>query len=338
MPYRCVQFSAIRQLLAVCFARLRQIGVQCCDDLRAFADRRGDALHRARTHIADGEDAVMAGFQRLCRAAEHRCARNLFRQRDHIAIGEPIGVRRGADEQEKMARSRAWFPRRCCGFASATFSSMPVLALEREDLGFGHHFDIRLRRDAVAPDSATWWLPGFCRARSSRPSRPGSRETPPPAPPNCLRRQAPLPGPRKAALPAARPSNAHMCLRIPAGWRRRDGDIPRRCAITTARAFSVSPLRQIEREPWRSPLCRRLRDLIRDRHFGAEFLRLIISARHQRHAGDAGREAQIILDARRSARLSAKGAAIQHDAAKPFGPAYTAAAKPAGPAPTIATS
>ena len=42
--------------------------------------------------------------------------------------------------------------------------------------------------------------------------------------------------------------------------------------------------------------------LVRDRHLGAELLRLVVGARHQRHAGDAGREAEIVLDARRTRR------------------------------------
>src|SRR3954470_7473477 len=39
-------------------------GVQRRDDLRAFANCAGDALHRARADIANGEYAAHAGFQR----------------------------------------------------------------------------------------------------------------------------------------------------------------------------------------------------------------------------------------------------------------------------------
>ena len=43
-----------------------------------------------------------------------------------------------------------------------------------------------------------------------------------------------------------------------------------------------------------------------------ELVRLVIGACHQRHAADAGRNAEIILDARRRAGLTAGRTAIQH--------------------------
>jgi len=58
--------------------------------------------------------------------------------------------------------------------------------------------------------------------------------------------------------------------------------------------------------------------LIRDRHFRAELLRLIVRTRHQGHAADSGRKAQIILDPRRSAGLSAKRAAVEHENGQSF--------------------
>ena len=54
------------------------------------------------------------------------------------------------------------------------------------------------------------------------------------------------------------------------------------------------------------------RHLERNGDLGAEFLRLIIGARHQRQAGNAGGEAQVILDTRRGPCLAAETAAIQH--------------------------
>src|SRR4029077_18985620 len=47
--------------------RLRRIGeifVDGSDDLRAVADRRGDALDRAGANVADREHAAPAGFER----------------------------------------------------------------------------------------------------------------------------------------------------------------------------------------------------------------------------------------------------------------------------------
>ena len=59
-------------------------------------------------------------------------------------------------------------------------------------------------------------------------------------------------------------------------------------------------------------------DLVRDRHLGAELLRLVEGARHQRHAGDSGRKAHVVLDPRRRARLTAEGAAVEHDDREPL--------------------
>ncbi len=56
----------------------------------------------------------------------------------------------------------------------------------------------------------------------------------------------------------------------------------------------------------------------RDRHLGAELLRLRVGATHQRHAGDAGREAEIVLDPGRGAGLAAEGAAVENQRGKPF--------------------
>ena len=52
---------------------------------------------------------------------------------------------------------------------------------------------------------------------------------------------------------------------------------------------------------------------VRYHQLGAELLRLIIGARHQRPSRDTGGKAEIIFDARGGARLPAEGAAIQHD-------------------------
>ncbi len=58
--------------------------------------------------------------------------------------------------------------------------------------------------------------------------------------------------------------------------------------------------------------------LVGDRHFDAEFLRLIVGARHQRNAADAGWKAEIILDAGRRARLAAERTTVEHQGGKPF--------------------
>src|ERR1700730_4588840 len=57
---------------------------------------------------------------------------------------------------------------------------------------------------------------------------------------------------------------------------------------------------------------------IRDRHLGAELLRLIVSARHQGDAGYPSRKAEIIFDPSRGTGLTAKGAAIEHEDGQSF--------------------
>ena len=52
--------------------------------------------------------------------------------------------------------------------------------------------------------------------------------------------------------------------------------------------------------------------LARNGGLDSELVRLVVGARHQRHAADAGRKAEIILDACRCAGLTAERAAIQH--------------------------
>ena len=60
--------------------------------------------------------------------------------------------------------------------------------------------------------------------------------------------------------------------------------------------------------------------LVRDRHLDPEFLRLVVGARHQGHAADAGWESQVVLDPRRGAGLPAKCAAVEHQHGESFRP------------------
>ena len=84
---------------------------------------------------------------------------------------------------------------------------------------------------------------------------------------------------------------------------------PHRLAVADGEA--VVPAGRIDRIAERH-------DLVRYRHLDAELLRLVVGARHQRHARNAGRKAEIVLDARRRAGLSAEGAAVEHDRRQPF--------------------
>ena len=60
------------------------------------------------------------------------------------------------------------------------------------------------------------------------------------------------------------------------------------------------------------------RGLRRNQDLGSELLRLHERAAGERLAGDAGRKAEVVLDARARARLSAKRPAIEHDDAQAF--------------------
>ncbi len=62
-----------------------------------------------------------------------------------------------------------------------------------------------------------------------------------------------------------------------------------------------------------------VRDLQRNGDLGAEFLRLAERAAGERQARNAGRKAEIVLDARRCPGLAAERALIQHDDRKPLG-------------------
>src|SRR3954463_2364824 len=78
-----------------------EIGVDLRHDGGALADRATDALHRARAHVADRENARHARLQRQ---------RQILRRLDeaavvdrHVAILQPLGARLGAEEEEHVA-------------------------------------------------------------------------------------------------------------------------------------------------------------------------------------------------------------------------------------------
>src|SRR5262249_59789517 len=60
------------------------------------------------------------------------------------------------------------------------------------------------------------------------------------------------------------------------------------------------------------------RRLIGYRHLDPEFLRLVVCTCHQGHAADAGRKAQIVLDARGSPGLAAECTAVEDEHRQPF--------------------
>ena len=72
-------------------------------------------------------------------------------------------------------------------------------------------------------------------------------------------------------------------------------------------------------------------DLLGDHHLGAELLRLHEGAPGQRLAGNAGRESQVVLDARAGAGLAAERARVEHDDRKAFGSRIDGGGETGGP-------
>ncbi len=100
-PGRAGTAGALRRL-----SRLAgEVGVQRRHDLRALADRRSHALDRARPHVAHGEHAASAGFERQATAVEASSSVQTKPLSSSLtsALRQPAGVGLGADEQEHMA-------------------------------------------------------------------------------------------------------------------------------------------------------------------------------------------------------------------------------------------
>src|SRR5579871_6363434 len=131
----------------------RRIGgersVQHRDDLRAFADRRGNALHRSGAHVADRENAGATCLQEPALLAGIGAGQDetLAVQRD-ARSRKPIGIRLGADEQKQMANRPAHFRP---GLASAPSNGLeqPVASLEAGDRRLRQHLDVGEATDTV---------------------------------------------------------------------------------------------------------------------------------------------------------------------------------------------
>ena len=73
------------------------------------------------------------------------------------------------------------------------------------------------------------------------------------------------------------------------------------------------------------------RDRAGDEDLGAEPARLLKRAARERVAGDARREAEVVLDPRRRARLATGRLALDHDRPQPLGGAVDGGRQPGGP-------
>ena len=100
-----------------------------------------------------------------------------------------------------------------------------------------------------------------------------------------------------------------------------------------ARRASSAPLARSSAKPGcvRSSSQWSFVDRERDGELGAEFGRLGEGAAGERLAGNAGREAEIILDPRRRARLAAERARVEHEHRQAFGRAIDRGGEAGGP-------
>ena len=100
-------------------------------DLSAFADSGGDTLDRAGANVPDGEYTGTVRFQRMATLLASGSDEAIRVQR-HIASGEPVRVRVGADEQKQMVdRARRFIAARAV--APAYAFEIALVAFERGD-------------------------------------------------------------------------------------------------------------------------------------------------------------------------------------------------------------
>ncbi len=195
------------------------------------------------------------------------------------------------------------------------------VAVELGQLRVSMELDVGRRVDAIDQIARHAGREARVRGPACEPSTPIARGTRRPARPNCRRRPAPLRSARtffassaEAQYDTPRPSNS---LRRGTSGRRYRAPL----AITIVFALSLRPSRSVRPSSPAAPGLRAVerRRLRRDQDLGAEFLRLHERAAGERRAGNAGRKAEVILDARAGARLAAVRSAVEHDDVQSFG-------------------
>src|ERR1700733_5651476 len=119
------------------------------DHLRALADRRGDALYRCRSHVADGENTAPRRLQCMATTA------GIFAGEDEpLGIepdsrsAKPAGFWFSADEQKQMLDLATHFVTVRPAPPAHNFQHI-LTALEPADGGAGHHVDIGEAADAL---------------------------------------------------------------------------------------------------------------------------------------------------------------------------------------------
>ena len=253
-------------------------------------------------------------------AGEHvaaRVERDLGRQ--------PAGLRVGADEDEQPAGVE---PRRLAVARSrtsiASSDASPCTAATSVPNSVR---DVRPRRELVDEVARHALLERCRRGRGSSRCARGWRRTAPPGPPSCPRRRCGRRG-RACSAPRCAPRR-RRCPSRRAGRSRRSASCRQATpqARMIVRARSTSPP---SRWTWRVAASIRV-DRARDEDLGAEPARLLQRAARELVARHARREAEVVLDPRRRARLAAGRLALDDDRAQALRRAVDGRGEAGGP-------
>ena len=249
---------------------------------------------------------------------------------------EPARARGHADEDEQRPGRRRRAACRSGCPATVTASSAWSPCSSRTSVS-DHDMHVRDPRDLV-DEVAGHVLAQVGFADDERDLRWRARTgRPPPARPSCRRRRWP-PGPRRtAAPPPATPRSRCSSSRSSPARGTSSLRYLTPVARTTRGAGQAGPV--AEAHPVVAVVLLDGGGLGRDGEPGAELLRLEQRPLRELGAGDARREAEVVLDPRRGPGLAPGGGGVEDDRpACPSEAPYTAADRPAGPDPTTSRS
>src|SRR5258705_377325 len=116
-----------------------EIGVDLRHDGGALADRAADALHRARAHVADRENARHARLQRQLQVLRRRDEAAVVDR--HVATLEPLGARLGAEEEEHVADPARLGLARVAGSPADRLDAGGLRAAQADELGARQELD-----------------------------------------------------------------------------------------------------------------------------------------------------------------------------------------------------
>ena len=291
--------------------------------LRAFADRAADPLDRARAHVADREDARDARLEQLRLVLRQRAGAGAAGDDEaglvqfEAALRDQAGLGFRADEHEQVLQ------RQPALLAVATVAPADGLQrvaafelaqlLVRQQLDVGGALDAvdqvarhrrRQPRAADQHDHLGRVIGQEHRRLAGRVAAADDHHRLPAADAG-LDRRGPVPD--APALEARQRVEVGTAVARAGGDHR--GARPHRAAVLQ---------RQAQLVVLAVALAAHLGDLGRDQHVGAELLGLDEGPARQRLARDAGREAEVVLDARARAGLAAERAAVHHQHRQPL--------------------